>query len=793
MLRHYMVVAVRAALRNQTYTLLNVIGMSVSLASSALIFIYLEREFSYNRYHTKAGRTHKVFLSQQDQNGHLSYFYATSGPVAPALQQDFPEVEDATRFMSRDVYFSEGDGTPILGRVMVADDRFTRVFDFRAVEGDPITGLADPYTAFITEGFSRKLFGDAPPIGKTVLLSGKWFDKTYTITGILEDIPRASTPDFATDVLTRTWAEPRQEIWTNWRHFPISQTYIVLNPEASPVDIRSKLGVFAERRMGESWARSSGYEMMPLTDLHLQARQRYGLGAYLGSASTSYALATIGVLIVVVACINFVNLTTARSARRFGEVGLRKVVGAARRQLAVQFLGESTLLCLLSGILACAMAIAVIPALNGALDLDLSTDSHIAPMILLLSVGVGLVAGVYPALILSGASLMPTQRSGRTLSTIGSKVARKTLVVGQFTISLMLFVCTIVISQQAEFLRTADPGFNQDALVVTRVPISKSARTMKTRLEQVTGVQGVTLTQSKIGFRGIQGGDRGTVVAPGKDTEVRVRYTIVDEDFLDVYQIRLLEGRPISASDAENHYEEANQIIVNRTGAERLGLEVGDRIIFNEEPRIVKGICADFHYLSMHDEIGPFVLLGGWNRSQNYITMRIEPTAARSVLSQARDIWHTFEPNRTFDYHFMADVQATSYREERLLGRIVELGTGLAIAIAVLGLIGLISYTVETRTREVAIRKTLGATDLGLVRLLTQEFVVLAMLSGLIALPCAYVGMRHWLQDFAYRIPIGVGPFFIGVGATLAITLLAISFQALRAARANPVDALSHT
>ena len=802
MLRILISGAVRNALRDRGYAFLSLVGLASGLACGMLVLLYLRQELSYNSHHSKAVRTYKVFESRRQQNGETSYVYSAPGAAASALVQDYPEVEDATRFMRRRVYVKEQDSDEgILGTVIVADARFFQVFDFPLSEGDPESGPAAPFSLLVTRKFAAKLFGDGRAIGRSVTLTGKLFDDTYTITGILDDVPRASTPDLSPDLITATRPQKDpgwvRDIWEGWRG-TIAQTFIVLRTGASPSALQQKLPGFADRYMGgdqRPWT-GVGFEMMPLTQLHLHGRQRHGLG-YFGDVSTCYTLAGIGVLIVIAACINFMSLATARSVRRMQEVGTRKALGANRGQLIALFLGECGLLAALAVILALGLVGLALPTFNALLVTDLSLSLETVPILLGVALSMGLLAAAPPAMVLSSFSPCDALGTSHTTHISNGGTVRRGLVVVQSAVSMVLIVSTIVVLGQTEFLRTADPGFNEEALLVTRHFINRNAFSMKTQLQQVAGVHGVALSNSPVLHKGSWGGGPITVKPDRSNAEAQAMLLVTDADFVGLYQIPLLAGRPFTASDVisiprgRGPSGYFSVVLVNETGADRLGIQVGDDLEFWQRSYRVVGIYQDFSYRSMHEAIGPLVLYPAIMEQQAFVSLRVDMARLQETLAGIRAAWNEIEPNQPFEFTFMDDVREASCITEARLAGLCSASAALAIGISVLGLFSLVSYTVERRTREVAIRKVLGATESSVVGLLTKEPLVLATLSSLIAFPSTYHATTLWLESFSYRISVGPIPYIVGGATVLVITLLAIGWQTVKAARANPVDALS--
>jgi putative ABC transport system permease protein len=808
MLKNHLIVAIRNALRHKTFTFINVIGLAIGLASSSLIWLYLQYEFSYDAHHTKSDRIHKVFTSRRQESGNLAYAYTTPGPTAPTLLETYPEIEDATRFTLRAGYVKVGDNQGVGGNVAVTDDRFFKVFDFPTIGGNPERDLRAPFSAYLTKSFASKLFGSDSAIGQSISIQSKYTDDVYTIRGILEDVPSASSTELVPDVLT--WTPPAKDprtmrqVWEAWQGFAMTRTYIVLRPGADPTFTKAKLRGFAQLVMGDTNIRNTGFEMMPLTSLHMYGRKRYDL-PFTGDPDTCYALACISVVLIAVAAINFMNLATARSARRAQEVGMRKAVGAVRWQLIGQFLGESVLHALLAFALAIGLIALALPAYNGFLAIDLALQAETLLTLLIVCVGTGLLSGVYPACYLSSFSPASVFRSGHPAST-GHLLTRKGLVVVQFMVATVLIVSTLIVVGQINFLRSVDPGFNQEALIVLRQSINDNASPLKTQLERIPGVRSVSL--SSWNFVAAKRSTRESISLSASRSQIGAESVIIDADFLETFEIPLAAGRPFTTNEVAGSPNRSRLVfnttglMLNQTAASALDLQVGDRVGFklpsqseadlHRDSREVIGIVQDFHFLSLREPIGPLVLMPGVTEKQFSIAMRVDMTRIQDVLEDAKAIWSSFESHRPFAYAFADDARAAVYRDELRLSQLFSISATLAIAISALGLLGLVAYSIETRTREIAVRKVLGASTPHLTHLLTREFLNLVAIASLLAYPVAFYVMQHWLQKFAYRIPISPSYFVLGTIASLTVTLLTITGQSVRAARSNPVDALAH-
>jgi putative ABC transport system permease protein len=664
-----------------------------------------------------------------------------------------------------------------------------------------------PFSAFVTQEYATKLFGNTNPFGKTIWLKKKWVDNEYTITGILKNIPQTSIPDLQPDIITTTfpflgWTDPNYA-WEVWHSRPnrLPQTYVLLKPNAVPSELEQKLPDFAQRHLEEEVAKTNNYILTPLTHIYLHAQPEMNLytnestRGLLGNIQTCYTFGIIGIFIVLVACINFMNLSTARSSRRMREVGMRKVVGAKRTQIILQFLGESVLIAMLALILALGLTELSLPFFNSYLNRQLALSLSLIPVIFTLAVGVGILAGSYPAFYLSSfrpSAVLKVMRNTKG----GQATIRKGLVVVQFAISMILLTGTLVIFQQAAYMRSANMGFNKDALIKTGLVI-ENAEAMKSQFLQHAGVKHVTKTHLPLGTE--PANEAIEVNTKEGDTTTRLNFLHVDPDFLKTFEIPLLEGRDLTLQDwiPRDMGEEGKplRILLNQTAAQMLGAKPNDLLYSTVGPFTyeVVGIFSDFHRTSLQHAIAPlFVRLLRPNHKQNFIATRVNMQNLPDVLAHLEKVWKTFNPNRPFEFAFMNDAIDQFYRAEQKQSQMFALSSGLAILIACLGLLGLIAYTAEVRTKEIGIRKVLGATEMSIVSLLTKEFLVLVGFASLLAWPIAYYTMSEWLQNFAYRIELSPSYFIASTGVALVITLITIAYQAMKAARANPIEALRY-
>ena len=801
MFKNYLKIAVRNLLRHKAYSLINILGLAVGMACCILIMLYVQDELSYDRYHEKADRIYRV-VEEGQVAGKTSNAVVTPAPMGPALVNDYPEVINVVRFfsmMDEKLLITHEDRRFQEERFLYADGSAFEVFTFPLLKGNPRTALKAPYTVVLTEEMAAKYFGGEDPLDQTLTIDGK----DYKVTGVLENIPSNSHFhfDFLASFTTLKEEDTQGHQLGSWMNHSF-YTYLLLAERASPTELEQQLPAFMNRHMGEQLRRagvSFTPHLQPLTRIHLHSHLEYELEPN-SDIRYTYIFSAIAFFILLIACINFVNLSTARSAHRAKEAGMRKVIGAHRLQLIKQFLGESALLSFISLLLAMAFVELVLPAFNSlsGKELTLAYDDQMVVLAGLVGIAllVGVISGTYPAFFLS--AFQPAAVLKGTLS-IGMRGARfrKLLVIAQFAISILLIVATGVVQNQLDYIRTRRLGFDKEQVVVVSLleEAKQKYEVIKSELSQIPGVLRATAAQS------VPGGftPQWLIRAAESDAENIPMYMLfVDHDFIETLGIELAEGRNFSreyATDATRAF------ILNQAAVKKLGwnstagkelewLWLGDQTHVLKKGPVV-GVVKDFHFRSLHHEIEPVVI----HIAPGYfscIAVRIRPGDVAGTLNDIEAKWRKLFPDHPLEYSFLDEDIAALYPSENKLGRIVGYFSLLAIFIACLGLLGLASFATEQRTKEIGIRKVLGASVSSIVLLLSKEFTGLVILANLIAWPVAYFAMKDWLEDFAYRIDVGIGTFVLGGVLALVIALLTVSSQAIKAALANPVDALRY-
>ena len=804
MLRNYLKIAYRNLVRHKIYSLINISGLAIGTAFCILTFLYVHHEWTYDAFHENADRIYRVY---RDTGVYRDFGFGPSSTtpdaLGPALAEAFPEVR-SVRIEWGASSVMQGDRS-FQGIFRFVDPAILEVFTFPLVKGDPATVLEDPYSVVITEAAARKYFGDEDPLDKVlsveIEIPGRPpVVRDFVVTGIAESVPKNSSIRF--DFLAPFEARGELRGWG----MSVLETYVLLPEHRHAADLEKRFPELVKMWLGEKQDDRMG--LQPLLEVHLNPGTRGPKPV--SNPAYSYILLGIALLVLMIACVNFMTLAVGLSFARAREVGMRKVVGASRTQLMLQLLGESMLLSAMALVAGVALTELLLPAFNSLAGQDLALDDQadgVGLVFLLgLALAVGLAAGSYPAFVLSG--FQPVAVLKRRLSFGGSGLFGRALVVFQLALSVFLVVSALLMARQLTFLRTKPLGFESDH--VLRIGIldlwerdSDLPGVYRNELLRHHAVLGVTETSHMLSNR-----SRSMFSIEHEGNEMRVDYIDVDYDFLKTMGISLLEGADF---DTRNTNSRAF-IIVNEALVRRLGWEapVAGRVLrVNKWDITVIGVVQDFHFRSLHHRIGPVVLklspralglrvssralgLRVSSRALGWLLIRVRPENIPGTLAFLEEKWQEVAPDLPFRYSFLGEEVDRQYRKEERWSRIVQYSALFAVFIACLGAFGLTALAVARRTKEIGIRKALGATVPNILSLLSREFLVLVAVASVIACPVAYYAMERWLQDFAYRIDPGVGTFVLGGVLMLAVVLLAVGSQAMRAARANPVDALRY-
>jgi putative ABC transport system permease protein len=815
MVFNYFKIAWRNLMKRKTFSFINIVGLAAGLSCCMLISIYLRYEWNYDSYQKDVQDMYQVATEFRIATGKTFTLAATPAPMAEAIRRDFPEVRESTRLLQMAIYedktmlqYTVPGAAPLSfyeEKGFLADSNFFHFFTYSFVEGDPARALVAPATIVIDQRIAQKLFGNSPALGKTIRVSsGTNGDHMVTVTGVFRPIDAPSHID-ANFFLSMNGGDMEEQIQQSAGDFTTNNvftTYLRLQPGTTPASVEAKFPAFINKYAGAN-LRAIGVEkrqlLVPVRDIHLRTDLPGNITAP-ASKTSLYILASIAVFTLLIACINFMNLATARSAKRSSEVGVRKVLGAVRGSLVRQFLGESVLMSVLSFFLAWMVTVTLLPAfcdITGR-NMNLSLPAHL-PMLaafLGLAVFAGLLAGIYPAFYLS--SFQPARvLKGKFANSLGALSLRKGLVVFQFIISVTLIVSTVVINDQMRFLRTQDLGFDKASQVV--VPLrSSTAKERSTALEaefqRISQVIGAGIGSY---YPGLTNPSDKTLYRDGQTPKEgqRTRLNNVDFYYLPTMGIRPVAGRIFSTNFPGDTLrsvvlnECAVRLLGFATPAAAIGTKVNSDFRGTTTTWVVVGVVKDFHFEDLHLPITPygFTLTPGGG---SYLIVHARPGPPAPLLGSLEAAWHSIDPNEPFEYSFLDEDFQKNYIAEERMSVLIRYFTLMAILISCLGLFGLVSFSAEQRIREIGIRKVLGASVGSIVLMLSMDFLKLVCIAMVIASPLAWLIMHNWLEDFAYKTPISWIVFLITFVSTMGLTLVTIGFHAIRAGLANPVKSL---
>jgi putative ABC transport system permease protein len=800
MIKNYLKVAWRTLRRNGSYTLLNTFGLAVGIGVCLLIGLYVRHEWSYDRFYDNADQIARIVQSDTYSeafglsSARVLEGTATTPPgLAQALQRRVPGIAQTTvvgrpsrKLLSRD------DEQFYIDEVVRADTSFFETFSFELLRGDPQTVLDAPGRIVLTPSLAQRLFGDADPMGKTVVCEN---ERKYEVAGIVSEPPVNTHFSFNAFLsLSESQREVRYGDTVRWRFFG-DYLYLKLRPSVDPKTVEDAVRSF--ERTAERPARQQAevqLRIQSLTDIHLYSSQLQDDIAPQGNVRYLYFFGLIGLAILLIACVNYVNLATAQAARRAREVGVRKTVGAARGQLIGQFLGEAVLLAVLALPLALGGVRLMLPVVNDIAGTTLRLQS--APLVEWMGAAiglvgvVGLVAGIYPAFLLSRfrpAEVLTT--SGRGSRSGGAPWFRRGLVVFQFAASVALILAALVVQSQLDYVQDKRLGFDEERIVTfDKSPLGKYYGTLKEELRRQTAVRAVTAGNPPgIGHKIM------TIPVENKETgeKQRVAMMYVDSNYVKTLGLDVLQGRSFASAHLD---DQRSSVILTESAINAYGLgsdPVGKTISWpmGDDSRTTIGVVEDFHNESLHELIHPVVLALEPSRTRTVLAA-LAPGATEQGLDALRSTWRQFVPDRPLSAEFLDQQIEAQYRAEQRLATLFGLFAALAIGVACLGLYGLAAYAVRRRTREIGIRKALGASATHIVGLLSKEYVALLGVALVLGLPLAYAGLQRWLQNFAYRIDLGTGVFAVSAGLAVGIAALTVSVHALHAARTDPATAI---
>ena len=796
MFKNYLKTALRNLRKNKLYSAINIFGLTVGLAACLLIGVYINHELSYDKFNVNANRIVRATM-EYSQAGTVNTVATTGTKVGPQFKRTFPLVQEYARtFISHNVVKS-GDKIFDEPRILYADESFFKIFSFHIIEGDAATALDAPDKIVITQSIAKKYFGNEDPINK-ILTSG---GKDLRVSAVCEDVPQNSQIkfDFATQFYNLGNGVKDETWWTaNWI------TYFLLRDEKSISQFQQQVTDYMKTPAIKKDAGLEAndyltYHLEPLTKVHLYSSLAGSEPN--GSITYIYMFSVIALLILIIACANYTNLATAQSAGRSGEIGIRKVIGASKRQVFIQFMSESSIITFIAAVLALLLSIFLIPYFNDITRKQFNAGILLQPLpiiaLIIFSVLVSFFAGLYPALVLSGTQIIGVLKKGFSF-TGGNNFLRKALIVAQFGIAVFLIIYTVIILQQMHYLQTKNLGYDKDHIVV--LPIGgnmlENFQSLKDAFVQVPGVAAVTAsyeTPENVGW-----GDGITAVDEKGKHDISLNAMPVDLDFIKTMKMELVAGRDFQQSDfaiMDTSNNSANfhlPYIINETLAKKIGWtpqqSVG-RTIENRTTGPVVGVVRDFNFRSLHDPIGPLVIFLGRDFSRTFM-MRINGNNMQSTLGRLEMLWKERVPDRPFNYHFLDDNYNKLYFDEQRTSLLFSIAAGLAILLACLGLFGLTAFTTVQRTKEIGIRRVLGANISSITFLIAKNFLQLIAIAIFIAIPLAWWAGNKWLQNFAFRTPVQIYVFILIALVTVLIALCTVGYHSIKIALTNPVKSL---
>lgn len=794
MLKNYLKITFRNLTRNKVSTIINLLGLSLGISICLILFLLIDYELNFDEFHTKKDRIFRV--TREESGGSLTKrTSSTPFPLRAALINDFPELKAVTQIYPPEEHqLKVGEKMWIEPNVMFADSSFFKVFDFPAIEGNPLQSFKNRNVAVVTESMARNRFGSKSPIGQIVNISEV---VDVEIVGVIKDPPKNSHLTFSMIVSIDSFNNEfigafKYDSWNVTIEFT---NYILLPDGVSEADFEEKMVSLPKKYLSEESATKTRYELQPLNEIHFDKAYAQSNSGYTIDTTYLWVLGMVGIFILLLACINFINLSTAVAIKKAKEVGVRKVMGASRTQLVSQYMGEAFVLTFISALIALGIAERVLPSLNTFLDtgmsmLMLSNPSSVwifASGILLVS----LLSGLYPAWILSGYKPVAALKARLSSHNSSSLFLRSGLVTFQFVISQVLIIGTIVVASQMNFFRNKPLGFDKEQIVTFSLKDNDPTllHTLKTELLSNSNVQNVSFG---VGAPTSDNDINSEIKVTGLEGDFEVSFKTVDFDYLKTYDLRLTSGRWYLK---ENQNGEEIEFVINETAARELGYSseevLGKEISFgmNDIKGNVVGVVKDFHVKSLREAIKPIVMFqypvlyfeGG---------VKISNSNVPETIEHIKSVWEMAYPGYLFTYEFLDDAMSKNYSREEQLFSIFKIFAGISIGIGCLGLFGLISFMVVQKTKEVGVRKVLGASVAGIVLLFSTDFMKLLLIAFLIAAPVSWYAMEQWLSGFAYKIDLSPYYFLLGGLINVVIAFLTIGYQARKAGVANPVDSL---
>lgn len=784
MIKNYLKIAIRNIKKHRWYSIINIAGLTIGMTCCILILLWVQDELSYDRFHENAGDIYRVI---QDINfaDHSTTWAITQGPLGPSLKKDFPDIINATRITGRRFRLTYNDRSfdEVLG---MADSSIFEMFTFPLIKGNPATALADPNSIVLTEEMAEKYFGEENPIGKTIQADNEY---DFLVSGVLKKIPDNSHLqfDFIIPFIFGRELNYTVDRWSNSQF----RTYVQIQKGIPPQEVIQKIsGYLYEKPTIEKDARLN---LQPLTRIHLHSH--YEFDSAHGDITYVALFSLVAFFILFIACSNFMNLATARSGNRAKEVGMRKVAGAHRSSIIKQFFGESILLAFIALFFSLIIVKLLLPAFNNlaAKELSLNISGNLLDILILFGIALltGIISGSYPAIFLS--SFQPVKvLKGSLRSGQQGSVFRKILVVTQFSLTILLIICTGIVYNQLNYLRNKKLGYDKEHMIYMgmRGDMRTNFDTLKNELLINSNISGVTASSNVPTYGYTFSNSLWRWEGQNPDEEILMRAVFIDYDYFKTFGMEIAEGRSYSKEFSTDTTE---AIIVNEAAvkAMRMKSPLGKRLSINEQNFQIIGVVKNYNFRSLRQGIDPLILLFNPQASR-VLFAKLKSDNISQTIGNIEKIRKKFAPGYPFNYHFLDEALDDLYRSEERVGMIFRYFSVLAIFISCLGLFGLASFMAEQRTKEIGIRKVLGATVSNIVLLLTKEFTKWILVANIIVWPIAYYATNKWLQGFAYRTTIGLWIFILAAAMVLFIALLTVSYQSFKAATSNPIDSLKY-
>jgi putative ABC transport system permease protein len=791
MLTNYIKTALRNLWRQKGSTVINIAGLSIGIAGSLVLFLLVHHHSFFDTFHSKKDRIYRVTYQSKGNTGN-EYSGGIPAPLPEAFDNDFPQAEQVAFTSYRSgalITIEDGGGEPKkyseAGGVVYTQPQFFQIFDRARISGDPVKGLDEPNEAVIAVSLAKKYFGTSDVIGKTI----RHDNHDFKISAVVAD-PETNT-DFPFTLFLSHITIKKQSDEQGWNSvWSDENCYFLLKEGETVASIEAGIPAFVTKYLKPEDAKGQTYLIQPLSGVH--SDDRFGNYNYNTVSATSLLfLSAIALVLVLTACINFINLSTAEAVRRAKEVGIRKSLGSTRGQLIRQFMGETTLLTVFSVMIAIALAYAGLTFLNPFLELKLALNFRTLWMYLVgVTVVVAVLSGLYPSFVLSAFKPAIAMKSvGQSSSGYG---LRRVLVVTQFFISQLLIIGTLVIIRQMDYLANKDLGFAKDAVINIEIPRREEPgngeskmRTLRDQLSTLAGVENVSLNNSAPSSSNVAGTN---FKIEGKDQDYGTQVKQVDGNYVDLFKLNILAGEGIG------DYDTAQSFLVNEKLVETVGMASPEEIVGTEirmwgKRLRVAGVVKNFHTVSLSQAIEPVVILNRLRGFSN-LSVKLAPASMQETIPQIQKLWEQAYPEAIFSYEFLDEQVKNFYNTERRMSVLLGIFTSMAIFIGCLGLYGLVTFMANQKTREIGIRKVLGASVSGIVLIFSREFAVLILIGFVLAAPAAWFGMQDFLNTFAYKVPLEPTVFLAGIGATVFIAMLTVGYRSFRAANANPVDSL---